>query len=91
MDFGKLGDDKERNKCGTGLGLSICKQIIEAMGGSVLVSSQVGRGSDFIINIKTKCIVKKAEFTCDPPKEVKSSLDSQRLNSDRSHYFEFIQ
>jgi hypothetical protein len=29
------------------------------MGGSVEVESQVGVGSEFIINIKTKCKVKK--------------------------------
>ena len=34
---------------GTGLGLSICKQIIEQMGGSVIVKSKVGAGSKFII------------------------------------------
>jgi signal transduction histidine kinase len=29
VDFGKLEENKDRNKSGTGLGLSICKQIIE--------------------------------------------------------------
>ena len=54
MDFGKLDDDEGRNKSGTGLGLSICKQIIEQMGGSVEVKSKVGRGTDFLINLKIK-------------------------------------
>jgi len=32
---------------GTGLGLTICKQLIELMGGSIGVDSQLGRGSEF--------------------------------------------
>ena len=55
MDFGKLEDDEGKNKSGTGLGLSICKQIIEEMGGSVSVTSQVGVGTDFIIQVNMKC------------------------------------
>ena len=52
VDFGKLNENSERNKGGTGLGLSICKKIIEQMGGSVTVTSEVGVGTKFIVNIK---------------------------------------
>jgi signal transduction histidine kinase len=62
IDFGKLEDTNGRNVSGTGLGLSICKQIIEQMGGSVSVKSNVGEGTDFIINIKTKCQPKTPLF-----------------------------
>lgn len=34
---------------GTGLGLSICRSIIDRFGGSLTLSSQVGRGSTFVV------------------------------------------
>ena len=43
--------DESRNRAGgTGLGLSIVKTLIEAMGGSITVRSQLNQGSTFIIN-----------------------------------------
>ena len=43
--------DESRNRAGgTGLGLSIVKTLIEGMGGSITVRSQLNQGSTFIIN-----------------------------------------
>lgn len=39
---------------GTGLGLSICKKLIESMGGTVGVHSQVGKGSQFWFQLSFK-------------------------------------
>jgi two-component system sensor histidine kinase BaeS len=36
---------------GTGLGLAIVKELSEAMGGSVKVESQLGRGTCFVVNL----------------------------------------
>ena len=71
IDFGKLEENQARNRQGTGLGLSICKQIIEQMGGSVEVKSEVGKGTTFEINIKTKCKVRSVQFDQDVEEEEK--------------------
>ena len=62
--FGKLEESKKRNTTGTGLGLSICKKIIEKMGGSVEVFSEIGVGTEFQIRIKSIC--KSNEFRQNP-------------------------
>ena len=34
---------------GTGLGLTICKKIIDSMGGNIIISSELGKGSTFTV------------------------------------------
>ena len=46
---------------GTGLGLSISYGIIEKHGGEISVSSEVGKGTEFIIKLPAKGIPKKNE------------------------------
>jgi signal transduction histidine kinase len=56
MNFSRLEEHEGINHKGTGLGLSICKSLIELMGGSVRVESQLGEGTTFIVRLKTKCV-----------------------------------
>ncbi len=53
--------DKKSNYAieGTGLGLSISKSLVEAMGGTIEVQSEYGKGTTFIVRIKQTIINKK--------------------------------
>lgn len=54
---------------GTGLGMSITKSLVELMGGTIDVSSQIGRGSKFTVTIyleaeEVHTVSKRASQTC---------------------------
>jgi two-component system phosphate regulon sensor histidine kinase PhoR len=50
--FYRVDKARSRRAGGTGLGLPIVKQMVERMGGTVSVESQVGRGSKFTVVLK---------------------------------------
>jgi two-component system phosphate regulon sensor histidine kinase PhoR len=52
--FYRVDKARSRQVGGTGLGLSIVKHVVERMGGSVVVESELGKGSKFIITVPTR-------------------------------------
>lgn len=49
--FSQVDASISRKYGGTGLGLNICKQLVELMGGSIHVQSDVGKGTTFSFDI----------------------------------------
>ena len=43
--------DKSRSQRGLGLGLSLVKAVVEAHGGKATVSSEIGKGSEFVVSL----------------------------------------
>lgn len=50
-EFRQVDSSSTRNYQGTGLGLTIAKKVIEAMNGSISVTSTVGGGTEFAIKV----------------------------------------
>jgi signal transduction histidine kinase/CheY-like chemotaxis protein len=51
QDFQQIDASTRRRFGGTGLGLAIAKHLVERMGGSIAVKSDLGRGASFAIQI----------------------------------------
>ena len=59
------------NKNSHGLGLSICKKIVQGMGGTLEVTSDLGFGTTFAISLRSELYGQKK----DPMKVSKETFD----------------
>ena len=76
-----------RQTCGTGLGLSISKQLVELMGGSLQVESQLDRGSNFWFAIPLSLVAVKPSMVEVKSKQIinyQSGTSAIWATSDRS-------
>ena len=66
-EFRQASEGLSRNFEGSGLGLSLTKKLVEKFGGSISVSSKIGKGSTFTVLLP---ITKNGERTTLPPKTI---------------------
>ena len=76
--FVQANSDTTRKYGGSGLGLAICKQLIEIMGGTLTLKSEVGKGStfSFLLNLQKSTITTISEYNTFP-----NSLNSKEQNN----------
>ncbi|MBR5508830.1 MAG: response regulator [Lachnospiraceae bacterium] len=63
---------------GTGLGLSITKSLVEQMGGSIICRSSVGKGTEFVFNVKLRVGRKE-----DLPKKIERMVSKTEFSGKR--------
>ncbi len=56
-EFTQLQHGERGPSEGWGLGLAICSRLMDALGGSIAVESELGQGSLFIISLPLRCLV----------------------------------
>ncbi len=75
--FQRLDEDRNTTIEGTGLGLAITKQLIELMGGKIVVQSTFGEGSKFTVALDQRIVDTKVEASV--PLEQYIDLTGKRI------------
>ncbi len=64
---------------GTGLGMSIASRLVTLMGGTITVTSEVGKGSHFIVTIPAKQVAEEITEEKKPEKVLEKVVEGKRI------------
>ncbi len=80
-EFSQADDSTTRDYGGTGLGLPISRRFCQMMGGDITVTSKIGKGTTFTIELPTQVDVLEGATAADRPEqpEAKEVLPGVRL------------
>ena len=81
--FRQVENGSTRSFGGTGLGLAICRQIVELLGGSISIHSELDAGTTFTLTLPihshTADPVPQVKSTASEPEDIDASLKSIRV------------
>jgi two-component system, sensor histidine kinase ChiS len=84
QQFSQIDSSLTRKYEGTGLGLAIVRNLAEAMGGSVSVESEEGRGSTFTVSLPIESTLATHEIASRQSAEPRSLAAEMALRAERS-------
>jgi len=84
LEFIQVGRSQTGSNKGTGLGLAICRKVVDLMGGTIKLQSQLGHGSEFVVKLPFKREVHGISHEPESPSHRYTSV-SRGIESHRLH------
>ena len=84
--FRQVDKSLTRNREGSGIGLSLVKSLLEMHGGSISVKSEIGEGSEFMINIPIRFVTSKEDYFPNNDERIKE-MQIDRINIEFSDIY----